>query len=325
MKVLFVGKVATRLADDVVRRLNMPCELATAADHEAVAALPGTDVLVSMRFDAAMAAAEPALRLLQAPGAGLDRIQQASLPAGARLANVYGHESSIAEYVLGTMIALSRSFLGVDRALREGRWQSQFAVDQPAPPLWPDLAGKTLGILGFGHIGQALAPRARGFGMQVCAIRSRAGHSPPEGVSFVGGPERIDELLGAADYLAVTLPSSPQTRNLLDAARLARLKPTAFLVNVGRSDVIDEAALYGALVNGRLGGAAIDVWWRYPRGPEPTLPSALPFHQLPNVLMTPHVSGWTENMMAARADAIAENIGRLGRGEPLLNEIAPGR
>jgi phosphoglycerate dehydrogenase-like enzyme len=288
-----------------------------------VAQLADVDVLVSMGFTAAMAAAAPKLRLLQVPGAGLDRIDRAALRPGTRLANVYGHEVGIAEYIIGAMIALTRSFVQLDAGLRRGEWLSQWAIGAPPTPLWPELAGKTLGILGFGRIGQALARRAAAFDMRVCAMRSAPQAEPPAGVAFVGGPEWLDEILAQSDYLAVTLSLSSSTRGILDARRLAAMKSTAFVINVARGEIFDEAALYEALASGRIAGAALDVWYRYPTSAAPTFPASLPFHELPNVLMTPHVSGWTEGMIEARSCVIAENIARTARGEPPLNAIDP--
>jgi phosphoglycerate dehydrogenase-like enzyme len=268
-----------------------------------------------------MAAAGPNLRLVQVPGAGLDRVDRSQLRPGVALANAYGHEAGIAEYVIGTMIALTRSFQRIDRKLRAGQWESQWSVATPAPPLWPELAGKTLGILGFGHIGEALARRAHAFDMKVCAVRRRAQAEAPRGVTFIAGPERLDEVLSLSDYLAITLPLSPGTRGLIDARRLGLLKPSAYLINVARAEIVDERALYDALAGGRLAGAALDVWYRYPTGAGDIPPSNEPFHTLSNVIMTPHVSGWTEGMLDARADVIATNIERTARGEPPLNAV----
>lgn len=321
MKVVFAGSFAVRLADPVRARLSIPCEITTGDEAGILPRLTDADVLVSMGFTGAMAEAASRLRLVQVPGAGLDRIDRRAVRPGIRLANAFGHDAGIAEYIMGAMIFLSRSFGRLDAGLRQGRWDSQWAVGRPAPPLWPELAGKTLGILGFGHIGEAVARRARAFDMQVCAIRRQAQADLPEGVAFIGGPERLDELLEHSDYLAVTLSLSPDTRNLLDARRLRLLKPTAFLINVARAEIVEEAALYQALATGGIAGAALDVWYHYPTRDEATLPSALPFHQLANVLMTPHVSGWTEGMLEARATLIAGNIERTARGEPPLNAI----
>ena len=167
-----------------------------------------------------MAEAGPRLRLVQVPGAGLDRIDRGAMRPGLRLANAYGHEAGIAEYIMGAMLALTRSFGSLDASLRKGRWDSQWAIGTPMPPPSPELAGKTLGILGFGHIGEALARRAAAFDMQVCAVRRQAQADVPAGVSFIGGPERLDDVLRQSDYLAVTLSLSPETRNLLDDRRL---------------------------------------------------------------------------------------------------------
>jgi phosphoglycerate dehydrogenase-like enzyme len=257
------------------------------------------------------------------PGAGLDRIDRSALPVGARLANAYGHETGIAEYVLGAMLALTRELARVDTALRRGRWESQWAVGASPPPVWPELAGKTLGILGYGRIGQAVAKRARAFDMEVLAIRRVAAQPDPHDIASVRGPDALDDVVARADYLAITLPLTPETRGLLGDKQLRSMKPTAIVINVARAQIVDEDALYAALAERRIAGAALDVWYRYPSAAGATLPATQPFHELPNVLMTPHVSGWTDGMLEARAKLIAENIRRTARGEPPLNLIAP--
>ncbi len=126
-----------------------------------------------------------------------------------------------------------------------------------------------------------------------------------------------------ADYLAITLPLTEATRGLLGERELQLMKPTAILVNVARAEIVDEEALYRALAQRTIAGAALDVWYRYPTGIGPTLPARLPFYELPNVLMTPHVSGWTDGMLVARVKLIAENIHGTTRGEPPVNLIPP--
>jgi phosphoglycerate dehydrogenase-like enzyme len=322
MRAAFAGSFAVRLVEPVLKRLTIPCEIVSGDEAAILHQLGDADVLVSMTFTKEMATAGPSLRLVQVPGAGLDRIDRAQLRPGLALANAYGHEAGIAEYVFGTMIALSRDLQRLDQKLRAGQWESQWSVGAPAPPLWPELAGKTLGILGFGHIGEALARRAYAFDMKVCAVRRQAQSDAPQGLMFVGGPERLDELLGVSDYLAITLSLSPETRGLIDARRLNLMKPSAYLVNVARAEIIDEWALYDALASGRVAGAALDVWYRYPTDAGSTAPATAPFHSLNNLIMTPHVSGWTEGMLEARASLIAGNIERTARGEAPLNAIA---
>src|SRR5262249_41728134 len=111
------------------------------------------------------------------------------------------------------------------------------------------------------------------------------------------------------------------TRGLLGERELRLMKPSAMLINVARADIVDEGALYRALADGTIAGAALDVWYRYPTGTGPTQPGRFPFHELPNVLMTPHVSGWTDGMLAARAEVSADNIHRITRGELPINLI----
>jgi len=319
--VAFAGTFAMSLADRVQARLDAPCDVTLADEREIVSALPAVDVLVTMGFTREMGAAARRLRLVQVPGAGLDRIDRAALPAGSWLANAYGHEVGIAEYVLGAMIALTRELARLDEALRRGVWASQWAVGVPPPPTWPELAGKTVGILGYGRIGQCVARRARAFDMDVCAIRRDVPRSAGDGLALLGGLEILDEVLRRADYLVIAVPADATTRRLIGAAQLARMKPTAALINVSRAEIVDEDALYEALAGRAIAGAALDVWYRYPSAPGAAAPARRPFHELPNVLMTPHVSGWTQGMLEARAQLIAENISRAARGTPPLNLI----
>lgn len=238
------------------------------------------------------------------------------------MANAFGHEVGIAEYVIGAMLALTREFPRLDAALRQGEWQSQWVVGVAPPPLWPELAGRTIGILGYGRIGQQIARRARAFDMQICAIRRDVGQSMEDDLALLGGPDILDTVLERSDYVVVTMPASPETIGWLGEAQLRRMKPSAFLINVARAEIIDEDAIYHALSERAIAGAALDVWYRYPREPGKAAPATRPFHELPNVLMTPHVSGWTDGTLDARARLIAENIRRIDAGEAPLNLIS---
>jgi phosphoglycerate dehydrogenase-like enzyme len=323
MKVAFAGRLPAALVEPVLVRLTVPCDVIVDDEVSIVEQLGDRDMLVSMSFSRDMAQSAKRLCLLQVPGAGLDRIDLSALRPGIRLANVYGHEVAIAEYVIGAMISLTRSFCRLDRKLRQGEWESRWAVGRPAIPLQTELKGKTLAILGLGHIGQEIARRANAFEMRIVALRRDTRAMKPAGVSEVSGLDQLDSILSEADFVAITLPLSDETRNLIDTSRLQKMKPTAHLVNVARGEIVDEGALYRALADKQIAGAAVDVWYRYPTNADPTLPSTEPFHELDNVLMTPHMSAATEGMLEERAKLIAENIERTARGEAPLNEISP--
>src|SRR3954462_306796 len=169
--------------------------------------------------------------------------------------------------------------------------------------------------------GRTSPAAARAFDMQVCAIRRDVGRSMEDDLAQLGGPDILDNVLERSDYLVIAMPSTPQTVGWIGQAQLRLMKPSAFLINVGRADIVDEDALFHALSRRSIAGAALDVWYRYPREPGAAAPAAHPYHELPNVLMTPHVSGWTDGMLEARARLITENIRRIAAGEVPLNLV----
>ena len=323
LKIGIVGTFAASLEAPIRRNLTLACEIIVSDEVGIISRLADIDVLVTMVLTDRMGRACTHLKLVQLPGAGLDRIDRSAMPSGAWLANVYGHENGIAEYVMGAMIALTRDFARLDLALRKGDWQSQWAIGVAPPPVWPELAGKTIGILGYGRIGQAVARRARAFDMKICAVRQDVRRSVEDNVAFLGGPEATDEIIGQSDYVLIAMPATDATIGLMDRRRLGLMKSTAFLINVARAEIVDEDALYDALAKRSIAGAVLDVWYRYPRETGRTRPATRPFHELPNVLMTPHVSGWTDGMIDTRARLIAENIRRVAFGETPLNLVDP--
>jgi phosphoglycerate dehydrogenase-like enzyme len=287
LRVAFAGIFPASLEEPVRRHLAIPCDIIVSDEAGIISQLAEIDVLVTMALTAEMGRASTRLKLVQVPGAGLDRIDRSALPNGASLANVYGHETGIAEYVIGAILALTREFSRLDVALRLGDWQSQWAIGVAPPPAWPELAGKTIGILGYGRIGQCTARRARAFDMKICAIRRDVRQSAADDLALLGGPEMMDDVLRRSDYVVVSMPATPEAIGSIDRRRLGLMKSTAFLVNVARAEIVDEDALYEALAERSIAGAALDVWYRYPRQPGPTARATQPFHELPNVLMTP--------------------------------------
>jgi phosphoglycerate dehydrogenase-like enzyme len=204
-----------------------------------------------------------------------------------------------------------------DQSLRRGDWR--YWAGTPGS-VRTELGAQTVGLLGFGRIGKAIAERARAFGMGVTA----ANRSPvPPTVDRAFGLDQLPAFMGSADAIVVSLPLADDTRSLVDAAALAAMRPDAVIVNVGRGPVIDERALYEALKAKRIAGAIIDTWYRYPRADDPSpLPSTQPFNTLDNVVMTPHMSGWTEGTIARRQTVIAANIDNLAASRPLANVVA---
>jgi phosphoglycerate dehydrogenase-like enzyme len=323
VKVGIVGVFAASLEGAIRQNLGISCEIVVSDEVGIISRLADIDVLVTMVLTGEIGGAAARLKLVQVPGAGLDRIDRAALPSGTWLANVHGHETGIAEYVIGAMLALTRDFVRLDAALRKGVWQSQWAIGAAPPLVWPELTGKTIGILGYGRIGRAVAQRVRAFDMKVCAIRQNVRLSIEDHLAFLGGPQSIDEVIALSDYVLISMPATSDTLGLMDRRRLGLMKPTAFLINVARAEIVDEDALYEALVERSIAGAALDVWYRYPRAAGPAPPAGRPFHDLPNVLMTQHVSGWTDGMLDARAKLIAANIRRVAIGQTPLNLVEP--
>jgi phosphoglycerate dehydrogenase-like enzyme len=259
----------------------------------------------------------PRLRLLQVPAAGYDQIGLALLPPGCILANSYAHEDGIAEYVMAGILHFTVELARQDRELRQRDWRSSHVV---FGPLRRELGGATLGLIGVGHIGSAVALRAKAFGMRVVGTARRR-QVPPRGVDALVS---CDALLESADFVVLACPLNEETRGLIDAEALTRMKPHAVIVNVARGPVIDDRALFEALSAGRLRGAVLDVWYHYPTADDPRpMPSRYPFDTLDNVIMTPHTSGWTEPMMVNRWKGIAQNLDALARGEPLANVVHP--
>ncbi len=300
--------------------LTTPAEyrIASSANDEDVAPLlPGADALISARFSPALTEAADSLRLILTPGAGINGIDFAAVPDRTTVCNVFGHERGIAEYVSTTMGMLNRDYPGMDRRLRQGDWRDHLGM-----PL-PELQGKTVAIVGLGRIGAEVARWASFMRMNVIGVA----RNPSSDSARACGIERIvsfadlRSILPEADFLVLALPLTSETHGLIGERELAAMKSTAFLINVARGEVVDEAALYSALKDHAIAGAALDVWYRYPEGDQPTLPANLPFHELPNIIMTPHIAGATDNTFFYRWAAIDDNLRRLRDGEPLLNAV----
>jgi phosphoglycerate dehydrogenase-like enzyme len=321
MKALFLGNVAADTAEGI--REELPPELdVEILEPIDLARLPQAaaeaDILVGNHWRADYPPA-PKVRLVQSVATGIELFDLAALPKGAAVCNAFGHETAIAEYIIMAWLALHHRFFEISGEFRErGSWRTSW-VESGAPH--GEVRGSTLGIVGYGRVGQEVARRAAPFGCRILAANRTPREAGP-GVERVFPLADLDRMLPLCDTVALCTALGPETTGLIDAGRLALMKPTAFLINIARGQVIDEDAVYAALRDGTIGGAALDVWWQYPSPAEPLRRgSRHPFHELPNVIVTPHNSGWTQGMVRRRWDEIADNIGRCVRGEPLINVV----
>ena len=255
-------------------------------------------------------AAAPRLRLVQCPSHGFDHVDlDAAASRGIAVCNVgtSGAEAhNVAEHTMLLMLALAKRLIEGHNGLREGRW--------PGLELqglgMTELEGRTLGIVGLGMIGREVARRARAFGMRVVySGRRRLG--PGEEAAAGAEWRALDDLLSEADVVTLHVPLTPATRHLLDARRIALMKPTAFVVNTAREALVDTTALAGALETGRLAGAGFDVF-----EPEPP-PPGHPLLRAPKVALSPHTAGASGESVARIIAAAAANVRRLVAGEPL--------
>ena len=259
------------------------------------------DFVISVRMNAEVIEAGRRLRLLQLPGVGYDQVDMAAakrvgLPVAQSLG---GSSDAVAEHALMLMLAVSRRLVELAVSLRAGKWW-----------MWErrtvsyGLQGKTLGIIGLGRIGSEVAVRAAGFGMTI----QHHDAVPSPRYPFAD----LQTLLRTSDIVSIHCPLTAETRHLLNADRIGTMKPGAILINTARGGIVDEAALYQALVAGHLAGAGLDVFEKEPPGIDN------PLLHLDQVIATPHVSTGTFDSLRAKAAFYAENIRRVLDGKPPL-------
>jgi phosphoglycerate dehydrogenase-like enzyme len=322
MKALFLGNVAAGVYASLEPELPAALERIVMPDPQELRQRPEAaaeaDVLVGNHWRADYPPA-PNLRLVQSVATGIDLFDLAALPKGAQVCNAFGHETAIAEYIVMVMLALHHRLFAIAGEFRDrGSWASSWVGSGPQHG---EVRGTTLGIVGYGRVGRETARRAAAFDMRILAANRTPRAADPE-VERVYPLAELDRMLPECDTVVLCTALERGTTGLIDARRLALMKPSAFLVNIARGPVVDEDALYAALASGRLAGAALDVWWQYP---DPATPnrrgSRHPFHELPNVIVTPHNSGWTEGTGRRRLAEIADNLNRFVRGEALRNLV----
>lgn len=252
------------------------------------------------------------VKLWQVLGTGLDHCDvEYILHKGIALSHTPGDTSALAlsESAMMYILMLTRRYHTV---------RDLFFQQQSAAVNGTTLDGLVLGIVGFGASGRQLAKQARCFGMRIEAIDVRPLENDiPEQMrpDFYGGPADLDAMIGRCDVLSLHLHLTPETKHIIDRQRLALMKPTAFLINVARGLLVDEDALADALLTGKIGGAGIDVF-----GQEPPDASRPEYH-LPNIIVTPHTAGQTDDTVRRRCQIVVENVQRLAAGDYLLHQV----
>lgn len=298
-----------------------------ASADEAASALVDADAFFG-KITPPLLAGTSRLRWVQSPTASLEHYIFPELVAHpCTLTNMRGLFSDvIAEQVFGYILCFARNLHLYVRNQVAGRWAPVGGEDQRVSfTMGPGvvnaidrahrpLGGATLGIVGLGSIGSAVARLGLAFGMRILAVdpvRTEA----PEGITNLWKPERLPDLLAASDYVVIAAPHTPATERLFRRPQLLQMKRSAYLINVGRGAIVDLADLTAALCAGEIAGAGLDVFEVEP------LPPAHPLWSLPNVILTPHVAGYSPQIAARHLDLLLDNNGRFLHGEPLRNVV----
>jgi phosphoglycerate dehydrogenase-like enzyme len=310
---------STWFVEEMKRRLPPNCELIVSESRreEALLRLVGdVDVLVGVRATRTLIEHAHRLRLIQALGTGVDRIDiDAAAKRGIVVCNAVGLNAvPVAEHAMALMLALAKKVVRHDRAVRDGGWRAQ-----GGPSVL--LRGKTVGIVGLGSIGIEVCKRAQAFGMNVIALK----RSPSEelrsklGIDFLGSQDDLPRILQQSDFVVLSVVLTPATRRMIGAPELRMMRPTTYLVNISRGGVIDEAALVNVLEAGRIAGAGLDVFEVEPIQPEN------PLLHLDNVVLTPHVAGGggMDELKEERVELIVGNIAKVMRGQTPDNIVDP--
>ena len=283
---------------------------------------PGVDILVAGRPKREHLEACPDLRALIIPWAGVPESTRELMAGFPHIAvhNLHHNASATAETAIALLMAAAKFIVPIDRRLRADDWTPRYAPSQSIL-----LDGKTALVLGYGEIGQRVAQFCQALGMKVLATRRRPdAPAPANAEAEIHPPADLPRLLPRADAVIVTLPLTPETKGLIGSAEIGLLPRGALLVNVGRGAIVDEEALYEALRDGRLAAAGIDVWYAYPTDEASrsnTAPSKFPFHELDNVVMSPHRGGDAREIESLRMACLADLLNAAARGEPMPNRV----
>ncbi|HKD82667.1 MAG TPA: D-2-hydroxyacid dehydrogenase [Candidatus Angelobacter sp.] len=276
--------------------------------------IPDTDVFIGWSLRPPQFVAAKRLRWIHSPAAAVHQLMFPELIRSSVLVtNSTGiHGPVVAEHAITVLLALAKRLPQAMQYQAKHIWsQDQLWQEHPRPR---EVAGATVLVVGMGGIGREFTARAKAFGMKVLAVRENPSKGT-DGADAVYSPAEIDTVLPLADYVLLCTPVTPATTGLINRARLNKMKSDAYLINVGRGPLIDEAAVFQALKDRRIAGAALDVFDEEP------LPADSPFWTLDNLLITPHTAAVTERLWERHYRLIDENMKRFLAGEPLLNAV----
>ena len=258
------------------------------------------------------------LRLIQVPFSGMDWLKKEWLVSGCKVCNTNQHSEPIAEYVMLGILEFAINMRHMDRELRQGRWTYGGSIVRGIKH--SEIQYKTIGFIGFGHIAKRVTELATPFGMQFIAISRNP--KIDSRLQWWKDSSHLETLLAESDYVLITSPLSESTRNLINESTLLKMKPSGVIINVARGPIINEAAIYNALKNHQIGGALLDVWYQYASVDNLEMQvSKLPFHELDNVIMTPHSASWTDQLDKRRIDSVVQNIQNFINQKPLAEVI----
>ena len=273
-----------------------------------------TDVFIGWSLRPQQFVAARKLRWIHSPAAAVHQLMFPELiQSDVLLTNSTGiHGPVVAEHAIAVLLALAKRLPQAMQYQAKKTWsQDQLWHQHPRPR---EMAGTTVAVIGMGGIGREFTTRAKALGMKVLAVRENPSKGS-DGADAIFSPTQLDDVLPQADYVLLCTPVTPATTGIIGASRLSKMKPDAYLINVARGPLIDEAALLDALKHRRIAGAALDVFVEEP------LPPDSPFWLLDNILITPHTAAVTERLWERHYRLIAENLKRFLAGEPLLNEV----
>ena len=276
--------------------------------------IPDTDILIGWWIKPEQFATAHKLKWIHSPAAAVHQLMYPELVASKVIVTNSGdvHGPVVAEHAIALLLALAKRLPQAMHYQEKKEWAQELLWQQQPRPR--EVSGATVVVIGMGSIGREFAVRAKALGMKVLAVRENLKKGLGN-ADQVFAPSQLDSVLPQADYVLLCTPVTPATTGLINRARLAQMRPDSYLINVGRGPLVDETALLEALQNGKIAGAALDVFTQEP------LPPSSPFWTMKNVLITPHTAAVTDRLWERHYQLIVENLKRFLDGRPLLNLI----